>query len=87
MQKPYKTTEKWWLGLTILFYGLYNFPGYPEFGNSSATIWHGVLTIVPLWIVVYGGMARLNKQRKLRVPGQAQQVADASAKPTVKEGI
>jgi hypothetical protein len=88
MQKPYKKTEKWWLGLTILFYALYNIPGYPAYGDSNAAIWHGILTIVPLWVIVYGGMAMLNKQRKLRrIPEQSKQVAGSNHDPMAKGGI
>ncbi|QDR82514.1 hypothetical protein [Sporomusa termitida] len=66
MKKRYKKTEKWWLGLTVLFFTLYNIPGLPAYGNANAALWHGALTIIPLWIVVYGGMAVLSRQRRLR---------------------
>ncbi|SDE04980.1 hypothetical protein [Sporomusa acidovorans] len=66
MQKSYKTTEKWWLGLTILFYVLYNLPGVPVYGDANAALWHGALTVLPLWVVVYGGLFILNKQRRLK---------------------
>lgn len=65
-KKPYKKTEKIWLGLVILFYVLYNLPGVPAYGDSKGAIIHGLLTIVPLWIVVYWGLFKLNNQRKLR---------------------
>jgi hypothetical protein len=53
------------LGFVILFFVLYNLPGVPHLGDPHATIIHGALTILPLWIVVYVGMIKLNRQRKL----------------------
>lgn len=64
--KSYKKTEKWWLGLVVLFYVLYNCPGFPAYGDAVAAIWHGALTLIPLWIISYVGMIKLNKQRRLR---------------------
>lgn len=61
----YRITEKWWLALIVLFYALYNIPYFPEYGDSTAALWHGALTLVPLWIIVYGGLFKLNRQRKL----------------------
>ena len=67
MKAPaYKKTEKWWFGLVVLFYALYNIPGLPAYGDSNATILHGALTIIPLWIISYGGMVLLNRQRQLK---------------------
>jgi len=65
-KKPYQKTEKWWLGLTILFFALYNIPGFPAYGDPITAIWHGALTVIPLWIVIYYGLFRLYKQRPLR---------------------
>ncbi|WP_371372845.1 hypothetical protein [Sporomusa aerivorans] len=88
MEKPYKKTEKWWLGLTILFYALYNLPGVPVYGDSNAALWHGLLTIVPLWVVVYGGMAVLSKQRHLRrVPAQSEEPAVSKQDNHCKEAM
>ncbi|MBF0529635.1 MAG: hypothetical protein HQK55_10265 [Deltaproteobacteria bacterium] len=64
-QKAYKKTEKWWLGLVVLFYVLYNLPGVPSYGNPEAAIIHGVLTIIPMWIISYAGMIIVFRQRKL----------------------
>ncbi|MGB4504101.1 MAG: hypothetical protein WBI44_04320 [Syntrophaceticus sp.] len=64
--ESYKKTEKWWLALVVLFYVLYNLPGVPPYGNARAAIIHGALTIIPLWIVIYGGMFILHKQRRLK---------------------
>lgn len=64
--ESYKKTEKWWLALVVLFYVLYNLPGVPPYGNAHAAILHGVLTIIPLWIIIYAGMFILHKQRRLK---------------------
>lgn len=86
MQKKYKTTEKWWLGLIILFYALYNVPGVPAYGDSTGALWHGALTILPLWITSYGGMILLTRQRRLKkkptmqVTAIAQEAAAKEAK-------
>jgi hypothetical protein len=66
VDKPYKKTEKWWLGLTVLFYVLYNFPGIPAYGNAQAALWHGALTLIPLWVIIYVGYFKIMKQRKFR---------------------
>ncbi|WP_434130903.1 hypothetical protein KIAC18_002401 [Sporomusa sphaeroides] len=88
MQKPYKKTEKWWLGLTVLFFTLYNIPGLPAYGDSNAALWHGALTIIPLWIVVYGGMVVLSRQRRLRrVPPQAESITVGNADSSSREGM
>ncbi len=65
-KQSYKKTEKWWLILTVLFYVLYNFPGFPKYGDAKTAIWHAVFTIIPLWIVIYWGLIKVHKQRPLR---------------------
>jgi hypothetical protein len=65
-QEAYKRTEKWWLGLVVLFYILYNLPGVPSYHDPKATLIHGALTIIPLWIVTFVGMSVVHKQRKLK---------------------
>ena len=65
-KQAYRKTEKWWLGLAILFFALYNIPGFPPYGDPIIAIWHGVFTIIPLWIVTYWGLFKLIKQRPLR---------------------
>lgn len=60
-----KLTEKWWLALVVLFYLLYNIPYFPEYGDSPAALWHGALTLIPLWIIIYIGLFRLNRLRQL----------------------
>lgn len=58
--------EKIWLFLTVLFYGLYNFPGLPAYGNSKAMGIHAALTLIPIWIVSYGGMHKIYQIYKLK---------------------
>ncbi|MDP4128373.1 MAG: hypothetical protein Q8912_15760, partial [Bacillota bacterium] len=65
-QEAYKRTEKWWLGLVILFYVLYNLPGVPNYHDARGALIHGALTIIPLWIITYVGMSVVHKQRKLK---------------------
>ncbi|MCM0757616.1 MULTISPECIES: hypothetical protein [Sporomusa] len=86
MGKKYKTTEKWWLGLIVLFYALYNIPGVPAYGDSNGALWHGVLTILPLWITSYGGMILLTKQRRLKKnPNPDLQMTGAAQEAAAKE--
>ncbi len=59
-------TEKIWLAVVVVFYLLYNLPGVPPYGQAIPTIIHGVLTVVPIWIIVYIGLARVYKIYKLR---------------------
>lgn len=84
--KPaYKRTEKWWLGLVVLFYVLYNLPGVPQYGDARGALIHGALTIIPIWIIVYVGMAILNRQRKLKVRQDA--VASTEKSASSEEGV
>ena len=76
----YKRTEKWWLGLVVLFYLLYNLPGVPPFGDAVGALWHGALTLIPLWIVIYVGLFRLNSQRKLKAAAEKSPQVDPSDK-------
>lgn len=59
-------TEKIWLLLTVVFYILYNLPGVPPYGQAVPTIVHGLLTVLPLWVIVYIGLARVYKIYTLR---------------------
>lgn len=59
-------TEKVWLILVVLFYVLYNLPGVPAYGDTKGAVIHAVLTVVPLWIIIYVGMAKIFKQQKLK---------------------
>ena len=62
----YKKTEKWWLLLVVLFYLLYNLPYVPSYEDPIGALWHGALSLIPLWITVYVGFFRLNSQVKLK---------------------
>lgn len=64
-KKPYQRTEKWWLISVVLFFLLYNMPGVPPYGSINGALWHGALTLIPLWICIYGGLYLTTKQRKL----------------------
>jgi hypothetical protein len=86
VQKKYKTTEKWWLGLVVLFYALYNFPGVPAYGDAHGALLHGACTILPLWIISYAGLIILTKQRKLKKNPELQ-MASATKDSTAKEEI
>lgn len=81
----YKRAEKWWLGLVVLFYLLYNLPGVPPFGDAVGALWHGALTIIPLWIVIYVGLFRLNSQRKLSADAEKPPVMDVNSSDSDKE--
>lgn len=59
-------SEKVWLILTIIFFILYNIPGIPVFRDAKGLIIHSVLTVVPLWLISYIGMVKINKVYKLR---------------------
>ena len=83
----YKKTEKWWLILVVLFYGLYNLPGVPEYGNAKAALWHGALTIIPLWIIIYGGLFLLFKQQKLKITETNSSSIDEESKEGENQGV
>lgn len=59
-------TEKIWLVLGVLFYLLYNFPGFPKYNDPVMTIVHGALTVIPIWVVCYAGLYIINKKYKIR---------------------
>ena len=59
-------TEKIWLIVTVILYALYNLPGVPPYGQAVPTIVHGLLTVLPLWVVVYIGLSRVYKIYVLR---------------------
>ena len=73
-------TEKIWLILTVIFYILYNLPGVPPYGEAIPTLIHGLLTVVPIWIIVYVGLVRVYRIYKLRDD------ADAPPASSTKEG-
>ena len=59
-------TEKIWLALVVLFYLLYNFPGFPEYNDSVTTIIHGALTVIPIWVICYVGLVIVNRKYRIR---------------------
>lgn len=58
--------EKIWLFLVVLFFILYNLPGVPSMGDEKGMFIHALLTVVPLWIITYAGMAKVYKVYKLK---------------------
>lgn len=60
--------EKIWLFLTVLFYVLYNLPGVPPYGAKIPAMVHALLTVLPLWIVVFAGTAKIFKIYELKEP-------------------
>ncbi len=58
--------EKIWLIAVIVFYALYNFPFFPVYGDSNGLIFHGLFTLIPLWICVFVGVYFVNKSQPLR---------------------
>ena len=61
-----KKSEKIWLALVIIFYVLYNLPFFPAYGSSKTTLIHAVLTLIPLWVAVYVGLAKSFRDYPLR---------------------
>lgn len=59
-------TEKIWLTAVVVLYILYNLPGFPAYGNAKAAIIHGLMTLIPLWIVVYIGFFKVCKIYRLK---------------------
>lgn len=58
--------EKIWLIAVGVFYLLYNIPGLPPYNMAVPTLVHALLTVVPLWILVYVGLARVYRAYRLR---------------------
>lgn len=58
--------EKIWIAVVTAFYLLYNLPGVPPYEAAIPTLIHGALTVVPLWIAVYIGLAKVYKIYALR---------------------
>lgn len=59
-------TEKIWLLIVTVLYLLYNLPGVPAYNEAVPTLVHGALTVIPIWVVIYVGMAKVYKIYKLR---------------------
>lgn len=71
-------SERIWLALSVLFYALYNIPGVPAYENPRGMLIHGVLTVLPLWIVTYVGMKKVYSVYKLKDQKKAKE-ADTNA--------
>lgn len=59
-------TEKIWLAVVIIFYACYNLPFVPAYGLARATIVHAAVTLIPLWIAIYVGFAKVCRIYRLR---------------------
>lgn len=59
-------TEKIWLLAVIIFYICYNLPFVPAYHHPRATLIHGVITLIPLWISIYIGLIKICRIYKLR---------------------
>ena len=55
-----------WLCLSLLFLVLYYMPGLPAYLDSKGLLIHGVLTLIPFFLVSWIGNAMINKLYKLR---------------------
>lgn len=60
--------EKIWLAAVIIFYACYNLPFVPAYGHAKATLIHGLITLIPLWIAVYIGLVKVCRIYRLRDP-------------------
>jgi len=58
--------EKIWLAAVIIFYACYNLPFVPAYGHAKATLIHGLITLIPLWIAVYIGLVKVCRIYRLR---------------------
>lgn len=59
-------TEKVWLILTAIFYFLYNLPHFPKYDDAPTAMIHALVTVVPLWVIVYVGLARVQRIYRLK---------------------
>ena len=44
--------EKVWLIVVVILYLLYNLHGFPKYGEPVATVIHGAITVIAIWIAV-----------------------------------
>ena len=58
--------EKIWIILTVIFYVLYNIPGLPAHGDQMGAMIHAILTVGPLWVVVFVGTKLIYKKYPLK---------------------
>ena len=58
--------EKIWLIVVVVLYLLYNFPGFPAYEQPVATVIHGFITVIAIWIAVYIGLGKVYKEYPLK---------------------
>lgn len=58
--------EKIWLIVVIALYACYNLPFVPAYGLAKATLIHATITLIPLWIAIYVGFAKVCRIYKLK---------------------
>lgn len=58
--------ERIWLIVVVVLYILYNFPGFPAYHQPVATVIHGFITVVAIWIAVYIGLGKVYKEYPLK---------------------
>lgn len=58
----WKRSEKRWAAATIFLFLLYNLPGVPTYGDAAGLAIHGILTVVPLWVITYAGLYTHNRR-------------------------
>lgn len=63
-------TEKLWLFFTVLFFALYNLPFVPAYGDERGMLLHAALTLFPLWLSIYIGLARVFRIYRVRNDGK-----------------
>ena len=58
--------ERIWLIVVVILYLLYNFPGFPAYHQPVATVIHGFITVIAIWIAVYVGLGKVYKEYPLK---------------------
>ena len=58
--------EKRWLAAVILFFGLYNLPFVPGYGDPEGALIHAALTLVPRWVCIYAGLRKVFRIYRIR---------------------
>lgn len=59
-------TEWIWLIITTVLYIAYNLPGVPPYDQPTATLIHAALTVLPIWVITYVFLPKINHLYKLR---------------------
>lgn len=59
-------TEKIWIALTVIFYIIYNIPGFPKYGDQVGAMLHGVILLVAMWLTVFIGAKMVYKLYPLK---------------------